>query len=535
MTGGRCRHNMLDFHATKLCLLLLAPLLAGCTVGPDFKSSSPAGPESWFSRRQSPASAPAGASFPIATPVEPRWWEAFGDPILTSLVVRVADSNLDVRSATARLAQSRAQLRVTGADQLPQVNGNTSYTRELVSQKGILGLFGGSGASSSPATQSNGLGGRTGGIPTSASGGAAIPPFDLYQYGFDASWELDLWGRVRRSVENARATAVASEDARQDTLLSSMAEVANDYLQLRGTQQRLRIQRDNLASAENSVQLTTDRYRRGLSTELDLANAQTQAADTGAAIPQQEQQEQRLINAIGLLLGEYPGALAAELAPPKAVPPVPPLVPVGLPSELARRRPDIREAEAQLHAATANIGVAKADFFPQVTLSGSFAIQALQFKDLGNWDARQYSLGPAITLPIFQGGRLRATLALREGQQQEAAANYQRTVLAAFRDVDDALTAYAAEQRRRARLTVSVAASRRALDLATMLYQQGLADFLQVLTAQRSLLSEQQQLADSTATVCTNLVALYKALGGGWDAVESDASSRSTSTKPGAS
>ncbi|WP_428488398.1 efflux transporter outer membrane subunit [Rhodopila sp.] len=501
----------------RLRLLLLAPLLAGCTLGPNFQASKPASPDSWFSPRQNPAPAPAHASFPVATPIQPKWWDTFNDPVLSGLVLRVANSNLDVRAATTRIAQSRSQLRITGASEYPTLNGNTAYTRERVSQNGVLSALGSPGGT--PATQFNGATGTNGGIPVSTGRGpVAIPPFDLYQYGFDASWEVDLWGRVRRTVENARATLDASREARNDTVLSSMAEVANDYMQLRGTQERLRIARQNLASANNSVQLTTDRYNRGLSTELDLANAQQQASDTGAIIPQLEQQEQRLINAIGLLLGEYPGALQAQLALPKATPLVPPLVPVGLPSELAHRRPDIREAEAQLHAATASIGAAEADFFPQVTLSGSVSIQALQFHQLGDWGSRQYGIGPSVSLPIFEGGRLRGTLALRQGQQQEAAANYQRTVLAAFRDVDDALTAYAAEQRRRARLIISVAAARRALDLATMLYTQGLADFLQVLTAQRSLLSEQQQLADSTATVCTDLVALYKALGGGWDA-----------------
>jgi NodT family efflux transporter outer membrane factor (OMF) lipoprotein len=430
-----------------------------------------------------------------------------------------------VQAATARIGQSRAQLMVAGASGLPQLNGNGSYTRELVSKNGVLSLLG--SPSAPPATQFNGTTGTNGGIPTSAAG-SAIPPFDLYQYGFDASWEIDLWGRVRRTVENAKASLDASQDARNDVMLSAMAEVANDYMQLRGTQERLRIAQANLSSADDSVKLTTDRYNRGLATELDLANAQTQASDTGAIIPQLEQQQQRLINAIGLLLGEYPGALQAELAPPKAVPLVPPLVPVGLPSELAHRRPDIREAEAQLHAATASIGAAKADFYPQVTLSGSVSIQALQFSKLGDWGSRQYGIGPSVSLPIFEGGRLRATLALREGQQQEAAATYQHTVLAAFRDVDDALTAYAAEQRRRERLSVSVAASKRAFDLANMLYTQGLADYLQVLTAQRSLLSEQQQLADSTATVCTDLVALYKALGGGWDVPGTQAENTAT-------
>jgi NodT family efflux transporter outer membrane factor (OMF) lipoprotein len=199
------------------------------------------------------------------------------------------------------------------------------------------------------------------------------------------------------------------------------------------------------------------------------------------------------------------------------VPPVPPQVPIGLPSELARRRPDIREAEAQLHAATADIGVAVADFYPKVTLDGSIGLQALKFKDLGSWNARQYGLGPTISLPIFEGGRLRATLALRRVEQQEAALNYQQTVLQAWHDVDNALTAYAAEQKRLDALREAVLQNRRAVDLSRQRYTQGVADFLNVLDAERSLLQAQLQLADSTTTVSQNLVQLYKALGGGWE------------------
>ncbi len=494
--------------------LLMLPLLAGCTLGPDFQQPSPWSPASWFGRRQPPAmvvSTPT-ASVPVAEPINPRWWESFNDPELSHLVTRAAESNLDVKAATARLAQSRAQLRVAGADLYPQANGNASYTREQQSSKGVISLLGGSSGQTS---QSNGLGGRQGGVP--ASSATSVPAFDLWQYGFDASWELDLWGRVHRSIESANATLEASLNARRDTMLSTLAEVARDYMQLRGAQETLRITHENLDSAQQSVGLTQERARAGLSTELDVANAQSQADSIAAGIPQLEQQQAQLINAIGLLVGEYPGALEAELVPPTGVPEVPALVPVGLPSELARRRPDIRQMEAQLHAATASIGAAKADFFPKITLSGSAGFQALQFKDLGNWGAGTYSFGPSISIPIFEGGRLLGTLALREAQQQEAAMIYQRTVLAAFRDVDDAITAYRAEQRRHNRLAASADSARRALDLANIRYKQGLSDYLEVLTAQRTLLGVQQQLANSTATIGGNLVALYKALGGGWE------------------
>jgi NodT family efflux transporter outer membrane factor (OMF) lipoprotein len=300
-------------------------------------------------------------------------------------------------------------------------------------------------------------------------------------------------------------------------LLSVVAEVARDYVQLRGTQTQLAIANDNIRTEQQSLQLTQDRFHGGLTTELDVANAAAQLQTTQAQVPQLEQQQAAGINALSFLLGEAPNALEAELITPGAVPPVPPRVPVGVPSELARRRPDILQAEAQLHSATADIGVAVADFYPKVTLDGSLGLQALKAKDLGNWAARQYGLGPTISLPIFEGGRLRATLELRKVEQQEAALNYQQTVLQAWHDVDNALTAYAAEQRRHDALQGAVEQNRRALDLSRQRYTQGVADFLNVLDAERALLSAQLQLADSSTTVSSNLVQLYKALGGGWE------------------
>ena len=286
---------------------------------------------------------------------------------------------------------------------------------------------------------------------------------------------------------------------------------------MRGTQSLLRIARDNVKIAQQNLQLTQQRAAGGVTTDLDVANAAAQLRTTAAEIPRLEQQESELINAISLLLGQPPNALQAELIRAKPVPPVPPRVPVGLPSELARRRPDIRQAEAQLHATTADIGVAVANFYPSVKLSGSLGLQALQPWKMFNIDARDYAVGPGITIPIFEGGQLRATLALRKAQQQEAAITYQKTVLGAWHEVDNALTAYQTEQARRDQLIQAVAQNQRALGLAQSRYQEGVADFLQVLTAQQNLLSTQQQLALATTNVSANLVALYKALGGGWE------------------
>jgi NodT family efflux transporter outer membrane factor (OMF) lipoprotein len=485
--------------------LLVAVLLGGCTVGPDFERPNAWSPASWFTRRRPDAIA---TSVPNFAPLDVAWWRRFNDPVLDDLVERASAENLDVLAATARLAQSRAQRGIAASDLFPQVNGNTSYTRQRPSERGVFSLLGGG----SQPSQANGLSGRQGGVPSQSS----VGDFDLFQGGFDASWELDLWGRVRRSVESADAALEASGEARRATLLSTVAEVARDYLQLRGTQETLRITRDNLAAAQETSALTRSRSRAGLASELDVANADGQVEANAAQIPSLEQQEAQSINQIGLLLGLPPAALAAQLSPPRPVPPVPPDVPVGLPSELARRRPDIRQAEAQLHSATADIGVAQADFYPKVSLSGSASLQSLQLKDLGDWAARTYSVGPSITVPIFEGGRLRRTVELRQARQQEAAIGYRRTVLQAFTEVDNALLAYGHEQRRRERLVRQVDIARRALSLAQNSFRQGISDFLQVLTAQRTVLQAQQQLAESTTNVSTNLVALYKALGGGW-------------------
>ena len=499
--------------ASCLAALLAASLSAACTVGPDFERPAPwYSPSSWFEGRPPKVVATKDVgSEAVSDPVDPQWWTLFHDPELTSLVTRVAAANLDVRTAGLRLAESRSNLDITRADRTVQVNGNANYTRERQSPNGVIGLLTGSGT---PAASENGLGGTTGGIPAN---GALSAPFNLFQYGFDATWELDFWGRIRRNIENSAAQLQASAEDRRSTQLSSMAEIARDYIQLRGTQRSIQITQNNADTDQQSLKLTQDRAAGGLTTDLDVANAAAQLATTQSQLPSLQTQLASLTNAIALLLGEQPHSLEAELATPEPVPPVPPRVPIGLPSELARRRPDIRQAEANLHAATAAIGVAVGDFYPKITLSGSVAIQAVDASKLGDWASHTYGIGPSLTLPIFQGGRLVRTLELRREQEQEAAINYQRTVLQALHDVDNALTAYEGEQRRNARLVQAVAQNRRAVALARQRYTDGLADFLSVLDAERSQLATEQQLADSTTSISTDLVQIYKSLGGGWE------------------
>ena len=501
--------------ALGVIVAVLVPL-AGCSVGPDFHRPSLFSPASWFAGSPRPA-ADAQSSLPVPEPVQPDWWRIMGDPQLTSLEERVAAQNLDVRVATLRVAESRAQLRITGADRFATVNGTASYKRDQLSEKlvqrglsGGLGGFTGSGSSGGAGSIGDLIGGA-------GLGSIRVPPVDLWSDGIDANYEIDLWGRVRREVEGARAQIENSAEGRRDTLLSVVAEVARDYVQLRGQQALLGIQQENLRTDQDSLRLTQQRAAGGLGTDLDVAQAASQVAAAQAQIPYLEQQATQTINAISLLEGQAPGALQAEFATPGPVPPVPPRVPVGVPSELALRRPDIRQAEAALHAATAQVGVAIADFYPKVTLSANVTFTALQFRDLGFGNDAGYTFGPNISIPIFQGGRLRGQLQLARVDQQEAAVSYQRTVLSAWHDVDNALVAYAAEQARRDALVRSVAQNQRALALSRDRYQQGLSDFLNVLTAERSLLAAQQDLTNSTIMVTQNMVQLYKALGGGWE------------------
>ena len=494
--------------ASPLAILAGISLLGGCTLGPDFTSPETATPTTWFTDRPQPVATP---SQPVSAPIDPSWWNLFGDPQLTGLVERVASANLDVRLAAIRIDESRAERGIVASAQFPQISGNASYVRQQASNRGVFTKL---GKNAVAANAANGTPGGAG-----AANGVQLEPFDAYQYGLDASWELDIWGRVRRAVEASDASVTASEEVLRGTLLSSLAEVARDYMELRGAQLRLQIARENLKTAKQSQQIVAQRAAGGMTTDLDVANAAAQVSTVAAEIPRIEQEEARLMNALGLLLGEPPQALRAELATVKPVPPVPPKVPVGFPSELARRRPDIRQADASLHAATADIGVAEANFYPSLTLNGSVGIQTLKAQSLWTWNAEQYAFGPMLTLPIFEGGRLKSQLELRKAQQREAAVKYQQTVLNAWTEVDNALTAYEAEQRRREQLMDAVRQNRRALALAQSRYKEGVSDFIEVLEAQRAQLTTEQLLAISTTNVSGNLVALYKALGGGWEPV----------------
>lgn len=482
--------------------LALAALLAGCTVGPDFIVPVPRLAESrTFLDTGKPARSPLPVlKNTVAAPPDVDWWKAFHDPILSRLEARVAADNLDVRTATLRITESRAQLGTAAAAELPTVNGQDTVFREQFSQNGVV-----SQASGVP------------GLPSNFTQTFARP-FANISAGFDASWELDLWGRVRRSIEVANAQVDASAEARRDTLVSSLAELARDYIQLRGTQDLIRIDQANIKVNQDILDVVRTRQQKGLVTGLDTATAASQVEGIQAQLPQLQQQEVQLINAIGLLLAEPPLTLSADLLPPKRVPPIPPRVPVGVPSDLLKRRPDIRRAEAELHAAVAQIGEAEAEFFPTVTIRGDPTFNALDANKVFRASSFQTMMvGPSISVPIFEGGRLKSNLVLQEARQQEAAIAYQKAVLQAWHDVVNALVALKADEARRARLTRQVGDARQALSLARTRYNTGVETFTTVLTNAQTVLQAEMQAAQATQGISTDLVALYKALGGGWE------------------
>ncbi|HBN9524567.1 efflux transporter outer membrane subunit [Pseudomonas aeruginosa] len=459
-------------------------ILGGCTVGPDFQSPrNTAESFEWSVRRSKEA-----YSKVVEDPVQSDWWRVFDDPTLSRLQERVVHSNLDVRVAMARLKQSRALRQSISSDALPSIDMKGSYKRQRNTEEGMF--------------DASGYGGRKN--------------FNHSLVGFDATWELDLWGRVRRELEAADATVSVSESQLRGVLVSVQAELAINYIRLRYEQQLETIIRQNIEVAEKNLNLTYQRFDSGVATELDMAEAMAHISETEARLPDTEKRQTSFINALSFLLGEKPQSLRAELKQPVAVPMPSDIVPIGLASEIVRRRPDILQAEAQLHAATANIGVATADFYPHVTLNGSFGLESLQLSNLGDWSSRNFSIGPSVSLPIFEGGRLKGILALREAQQQEAAITYRRTVLKAWEEVDNNLFSYQSEQRRNLRLNQALLQNKRALKNAERQYKAGAINFLDVLYMQRKLLSTQEMLVRSREETSITLIALYKALGGGW-------------------
>ena len=478
-----------------LALASLGCTLAGCAVGPNFVKPKPNAPAQWSATAR--ANGTEGAAHVTAEHAETvAWWSTFNDPTLTSLVQQSAAQNLDVKQAVLRIEEAQAQTAVVAGGLWPDVSANASWSRQRLSTDTPNGAI---------------FGLHFPGLPSTL-----VNPYNQYQLGVGASWTLDLFGTERRSVEAANAQAQAAVEGAHAALLSMVSDVAATYIDLRGAQLRRTILQRSLATQRDLLQLTRDRHNAGLTSDLDVENAAAEVGTTQAEVPLADREITVDINELSELMARAPEALRAELERAQPVPPAPPVVPIGLPSDLARRRPDIRQAEANLHAATAEIGVAISNYFPKLTLTAAGGYQSEGLSQLIQTASRFASFGPAIQLPIFEGGRLRATVRLQKLKAKEAAVAYAQTVLTALHQVEDALAAYGSDQARRASLETAVTASRNARQLARERYQSGVASFIDVLDAERTEEQNEVALADATTAVSADLVQLYRALGGGW-------------------
>ena len=495
--------------------LACAALLGGCVMGPNFERPTTTPPASFDSLSTAPADLP---SKPVATAYDgARWWAVFRDPVLDGLVDEARRQNLDLQSAALRIEEARAQLGAAAAQGRPSVSGMGVGGRQRSSENGFFSALSGGGQQ-----QQGGAG-----APQQA---APSPYSDLFQVGFDATWELDLWGKARRGVEAARANIESAEQARGNALISLTAEVARTYVQLRGAQRQRAIVEADIADERRLLDLTESRSRNGFAAKADAVQQQAQLSSSQAQLPPIDQSIAQARNGLALLLALPPGALAERLGSAPATDLLlPPAVPVGLPGDLLRRRPDVLKAEADLHAATAKIGQAKAQLFPSITLGGVGGLQSVHANSLTDWASRFWIGGAQVSIPIFEGGKLKAQIRTADVQMREAALAWRGTVLSAYHDADNALEAYTDEQRHAAALTQALADARRGDELMRSRQRSGFVSMIEVLDAQRRVHQAEQQALQSTVVAATDLVALYKALGGDWS---EDAAGKLASAAP---
>ena len=455
-------------------------VLAGCAVGPDYqppKTSVTA--QQWSSPL---AGGETNALADLAT-----WWKHFGDTNLDSLMMVAIRSNLTLRVAEVHVREARAERDVVSGSLWPSVGASGSYSRNRYGLNNFPPL--------PPGTPLD---------------------YNLYHAGFDATWELDVFGGTRRTIEAASAEMGAAEFGQRDVLVSLLAEVARNYIAARAYQQRLAIARQNIQVQHDILNLSSNRFENGLSSDLDVQQATALLAATEAEVPILKTGFDQSAHHLAVLMGQPPGALMDEMSVEKPIPLTPPAVPVGLPSDLLQRRPDVQKSERELAAATARIGAAKANLFPKFSLTGFAGVESISTGNLFDYASRYWSAGPTVQWEIFQAGSIRASVRVQNARQEQALDTYEQTVLTALEDAENAITAYAREQTRRKSLSQSVQADEQALELSTQLYNNGLADFLHVLDSERSLYAAQDALVQSDQTVSLNLVQLYKALGGGW-------------------
>jgi multidrug efflux system outer membrane protein len=514
-------------------------LTAGCMVGPNYKAPDQPVRPAFVETAAAATTQPASAVVPQAPPVT-EWWSTFRDPELDKLIARAGKGNLDLKRAASRVRQARAQRGITGTSLLPDLQSSNGYQRAHGSKNVTipLGAFGGSGGSTGGSSKSAAESPAKGKIlspaenqagtineaphqggPQSPFGSGGFPGVntDLYEVGFDSTWEIDVFGGQRRGVEAAIGDIQAAQEDQRDVLVTLLAEVARNYVELRGVQAQLKIAHDNLAAQQQLLSLTQSKFESGFVTDLDVSRQKTQVNNTEATIPPLEAQLHTTIHALGVLMGEEPDSLLDELLVVNRIPVVPPEIPIGLPSDLLRRRPDVRRAERQLAAQTARVGQAIGDMFPKFSITAAFGFDSTRPKALFDYGSRYWSLAPGVSFPLFDAGRIRFNIDVQNELQAQALATYQTTVLNALKEVEDALVMYRTEQVRRESLSRAADSAHKSVELAKDQYNQGVTDFLTVLDAERDEFGTQDALAQSDRNISTDLVALYKALGGGWE------------------
>ncbi len=466
-------------RAALMATALLA--LAGCMVGPNYQKPSIATPAKWTD---------VGKDVTGEKPQLSAWWTRLGDPMLDALVNEAVAGNLDVASAKARVREARATYRQAGGTLLPSVTGNASATRAAnggnVSDSGQIEISG---------------------------------PFNTVQAGFDASWEIDLFGANRRGIEAARAGSDAADEDLRATLVTLIGDVTSNYVAARGYQARVDLARRTAASQRETAALTRSKLEAGSASAVDVANATGQAASTEAEIPTLETAYAESVHRLSILTGQAPTALSASMRRTKSIP-VPKLpLAAGIPADVIASRPDVRMAERQLAQYTAKLGQATANRYPSVSLTGSVSSSGVRVGDLAKHSSVSWSFGPTVTVPVFEGGQLRAAEDIAAAQRDQYFIAYHGAVLTAMEDVENAVVALSQERLRRAKLATATDNYRQAATLSRALYQSGATSFLDVLDAERSLYSVEDSLLQSRVAIATDYIALNKALGGGWDGV----------------
>jgi NodT family efflux transporter outer membrane factor (OMF) lipoprotein len=455
------------------------------TVGPDYVPPEKKVPDKFSTKLEAvkiePPKAEEEATKETPIPVKMvtqemlgDWWQTLEDPTLTQIIERAVKGNLDLKLAQSRIREERARRGIAKSGRFPTIDATGSTSRQQSSQE-------------------------------SGTGKAN----NLHSTGFDASWEVDLFGGIQRSIESAEATVAVKEEELNDTLVTLVAEAALNYVEIRTFQARLKAAEKNLKSQEDTLQIVKDRLESGLTTSLTLEQANYNFESTKSQIPTLKIGIEQGKNGLAVLLGEFPGALKQELDNYKAVPVIPIEVAIGVPADLLRRRPDIRRTERELAAQTARVGVATAELYPKLTLFGSVGLESLSAASLFTGPAAAFSIGPKVTWPVFNAGRIRQNIKIEDEKQEQSLIQYELSVLTAVKDVENALIDYAQEQNRRISLIKTSQAANRAVELARELYAAGLSDFLGVLEAERSLFQFQDQLAASEGSVVSNLIRLF--------------------------